>query len=330
MKKNNLTKLIIFIIISALFITGCGSSQSGLSIGASDSNGGDSASSASGNDSTEEKTGTRDATPIVRVPEAPGTEVFSGKVSEIDISNIASGYFMVKYTGDKERVKMQLTHNGSEPYTYDLSPGGDFETFALTTGDGEYTLTINENIKDDSYAVIDTAVFSVTLEDEFGSFLYPNQYVNFTPDSAIVPLSEELAVGASDDLDVISSVYDYVTANIEYDYELAETVSTFYLPDVDATLDTKKGLCFDYAALMTSMLRAQRIPTQLVIGYAGNVYHAWISVYTPETGWMNDLIEFNGDEWERLDPTFASTSNNSSDAAQYVGDGSNYNALFFY
>ena len=77
--------------------------------------------------------------------------------------------------------------------------------------------------------------------------------------------------------------------NITYDTKKAETVENGYLPDVDETLETQKGICFDYAALMTSMLRSQGIPTKLQIGYAGKVYHAWISVYLEETGWIAAL-----------------------------------------
>ena len=55
--------------------------------------------------------------------------------------------------------------------------------------------------------------------------------------------------------------------------------NTTYLPDVDSTLSEKKGICFDFAALMCCMLRSQGIPTQLVIGYADACYHAWNRVY---------------------------------------------------
>ena len=56
------------------------------------------------------------------------------------------------------------------------------------------------------------------------------------------------------------------------------------------------------------MLRSQRIPTRLEVGYMGDVYHAWISIYTKETGWVNGIIEFDGKNWELMDPTFASSS----------------------
>ncbi len=274
--------------------------------------------------------GTRGATPTVLTPSASGTESYTGSVSVLDVSNSSEGYIMLQYTGSAEKVKVQVTHNGGEPYTYDVTPGGAFEVFPLSLGSGSYTVTVNENIEGTSYAVIDTAAFVATVKDEYTAFLYPNQYVNFSDSTEAVVLSEELATSANNDLDVVTAVYDYVTESIDYDFDLAATVSTFYLPDLDATMTSQKGLCFDYAALMTAMLRAQGIPTQLVIGYAGDVYHSWISVYTDETGWIHDIIQFDGVNWVRMDPTFAATSSSGTDMARYVGDGTNYNALFFY
>ncbi len=285
----------------------------------------------SGEDNTSASSGpVRDNTPKVLTPSADGTNAFNGTASVVDVSNINNGYVMVKYTGTKEKIKVQIRYEGGEPYTYDLTTSGEYEVFPLTTGDGNYTLTVNENITGTQYAVVDTATFTVQLNDQTTPFLYPNQYVNFTAQSQIVNLGSELAQNAYSDLEVVSNIYEYVTANISYDYDLASTVETFYLPDVDSTLTTKKGICFDYAALMTSMLRSQGIPTQLVIGYAGTAYHAWISVYTPETGWIDNVIQFEGDKWEILDPTFASTGGSNPDLASYIGDGQNYNALFFY
>lgn len=71
---------------------------------------------------------------------------------------------------------------------------------------------------------------------------------------------------------------------------------------------TQTGICFDYASVMTTMLRSQRIPTRLEIGYAGENYHAWISTYIKDIGWVNGIIEFNGTSWTLMDPTYASTS----------------------
>ncbi|MCI9382900.1 MAG: transglutaminase domain-containing protein, partial [Lachnospiraceae bacterium] len=66
-----------------------------------------------------------------------------------------------------------------------------------------------------------------------------------------------------------------------------------YLPDVDATLQERKGICFDYSALFAAMLRAQDIPVRLAIGYVqpDNIYHAWNQVYLDgEWVWMDSTF----------------------------------------
>ena len=121
-------------------------------------------------------------------------------------------------------------------------------------------------------------------------FSLSHQYTWFTEDSAAITKASELAEGASDGLDVITSRYNYVIENVSYDDEKARTVQSGYLPDVDDTLASGKGICFDYAALMTAMLRSQGIPTKLEIGYSGEIYHAWISTYIEEIGWVDNVI----------------------------------------
>ena len=99
---------------------------------------------------------------------------------------------------------------------------------------------------------------------------------------------------------------------------------------LDTVLEKKKGICFDYAALMTGMLRSQGIPCKLVVGYAGSAYHAWISVWTEETGWLESTIYFDGQSWQRMDPTFASTGGQSAAIMKYIGDGKNYSVKYLY
>ena len=95
-------------------------------------------------------------------------------------------------------------------------------------------------------------------------------------------------------------------------------------------LAQKKGICFDYAALMAGMLRSQGVPCKLVVGYAGKAYHAWINVYSEETGWVNGAIYFDGDSWKLMDPTFASSGKQSKEIMSYIGDGSHYTAKYIY
>ena len=131
-------------------------------------------------------------------------------------------------------------------------------------------------------------------------------------------------------LEKVEVIYNFVVTTLSYDREKAATVKSGYLPDLDAVLEEEKGICFDYAALMTGMLRSQGIPCKMVFGYAGTDYHAWISVWTEDTGWVDGVIFFDGTTWQRLDPTFASSGNQSEEIMAYIGNGKNYKEKYLY
>lgn len=271
----------------------------------------------------------RDSTPKVLTPSADGVTVYQNDFASIDASNTSQGYVMVKYNGTNEKVKLQITCPDQSCYTYLISDRGAYDTFPLTAGNGSYTLQVLENVAGDTYTVSLTQSINVSIEDEFLPFLYPNQYVNFHADSQAVSKGSDLAKDTYSDLDVVQNIYNYVIKNISYDTEKAQNVSYGYVPDIDDTLSSKKGICFDYAALMTSMLRSQNIPTKLEVGYSGDAYHAWISTYIDDKGWVDDIIQFNGNTWQIMDPTLAAT-NDSAAVKKYVGDGSHYVVKYTY
>lgn len=271
----------------------------------------------------------RDSTPKVLTPSADGVTVYQNDFASIDASNTSQGYVMVKYNGTNEKVKLQITCPDQSCYTYLISDRGAYDTFPLTAGNGSYALQVLENVAGDTYTVSLTQSINVSIEDEFLPFLYPNQYVNFHADSQAVSKGCDLAKDTYSDLDVVQNIYNYVIKNISYDTEKAQNVSYGYVPDVDDTLSSKKGICFDYAALMTSMLRSQNIPTKLEVGYSGDAYHAWISTYIDDKGWVDDIIQFDGDTWQIMDPTLAAT-NDSAAVKKYVGDGSHYVVKYTY
>lgn len=271
----------------------------------------------------------RDSTPKVLTPSADGVTVYQNDFASIDASNTSQGYVMVKYNGTNEKVKLQITCPDQICYTYLISDRGAYDTFPLTAGNGSYALQVLENVAGDTYTVSLAQSINVNIEDEFLPFLYPNQYVNFHTDSKAVSKGSDLAKDTYSDLDVVQNIYNYVIKNISYDTEKAQNVSYGYVPDIDDTLSSKKGICFDYAALMASMLRSQNIPTKLEVGYSGDAYHAWISTYIDDKGWVDDIIQFNGDTWQIMDPTLAAT-NDSAAVKKYIGDGSHYVVKYTY
>lgn len=261
-------------------------------------------------------------------PTASGAVTYDGGAASVDASNTSEGYVMVRYAGAAQKVKLQITAPDETVYSYNLR-AGDYETFPLSSGSGTYKVTVLEHVQDDMYAIAFSTDITAEIVDEFKPFLYPNQYVWFTPQDKAAALGIEISGNSSNDLDYVEQVYRYVIENIEYDDELAANVTADYLPVIDNTLDSGKGICFDYASLMAAMLRSQNIPTKLVVGYSGDAYHAWISVYLKEIGWVNDIIEFDGVSWSLMDPTLAANNSNSS-VKDYIGDGSNYTVKYSY
>lgn len=260
------------------------------------------------------------AVPVQTTTQAPGTLVKSCAEATIDYSNTQDGYVMVRYEQPtQQRLKAQVK-GPSTTYTYNLTPQ-QWSALPLSDENGEYQITIYINVVDSKYAAVLSHNITLELKDDFGPFLCSNQYVNFDAAPNTVATAASLCAGTADPLAKVTAVYHYVIGNITYDYDLAATVTSGYLPNLDSVLAGGKGICFDYAALMTGMLRSQGVPTKLVIGYAGEVYHAWINVWSESTGWVDGVIFFDGTSWQRMDPTFASSG---------ASGGSNYSAKYFY
>lgn len=262
------------------------------------------------------------------VTEATGASVFEGNNVTLDVSNTSEGYLVINYTGGAEKLQVQITNPNGEMYPYPLGLGGP-KAFPLTGGNGSYTISVLENVQGDLYSMALSETIDVSISDEYKPYIYPNQYVDFTGTSNVVSKAIELSNASSDDLDFLTKVYEYTINNISYDQEFAANAPVNYIPNPDNTLSSEKGICFDYSSVMSSMLRCQGIPTKLVVGYSGTAYHAWISVFLKEEGWVENIIQFDGTNWSLMDPTLAA-SNDPGAVSKYIGDGSNYTAKYYY
>ena len=257
----------------------------------------------------------------------PGILVKSGGGAVIDYSHAAQGYVMVAYEKDtQQRLKVQVK-GPRTTYTYTL-PAQEWTAFPLSDENGDYQIVVYENVSGSKYATVLSVQLEVALADEFAPFLHANQYVNYDDAPNTVAKAAELATGITEPLEKVAAIYDFVISTLTYDKELAANVQSGYLPSLDTVLEKKTGICFDYAALMTGMLRSQGIPAKLVVGYAGTVYHAWISVWTEQTGWIDGVIYFDGASWQRMDPTFAASA--GEEIMEYISNGENYRAKYFY
>lgn len=240
-----------------------------------------------------------------KLPVASGTAVYEGAGVTLDASNTAEGYVMVKSAGGDKRQKARVAHDETA-YHYDQPRDEAYETYPLQMGSGDYEVQVLEQVEGTMYARIFAEDLSVELSSEFAPYLYPNQFVSYSESDESVLKAAELAAGLTDEEKIADKFYRYVADTVDYDYDKAATVGAGYLPVPDETLKTCKGICFDYSALLATMLRAQGIPTKLVIGHVApdDLYHAW------------NLAFVNG-RWKFYDATLANEGRKES---SYTGE----------
>ena len=139
---------------------------------------------------------------------------------------------MVKYTGSVGKIKVQISKNGSETYTYDLNNSGVYEVFPLSEGNGSYQVKVFENIQGNQYSQLQPESGRIHFQSLRFLFCIPTMYVNFNSASAAVQKGAELSAGVTDQLGVVSAVYNYVVKNLTYDTAKASSVQSGYLPNV--------------------------------------------------------------------------------------------------
>ena len=210
---------------------------------------------------------------------------------------------------------------------YSVATDGSFLAYPLSGGSGAYTLGVYRNIEGTSYSTVCSFSFDAQIKDDTTPFLRPNYFVDYDASTLCVLEGCRLCAGVEDELERIAAVFDCVTKRLDYDYDKAATVSTGYRPELDEAWNSGDGICFDYASAMCAMLRTLGIPCRLVIGYAGEEYHAWISAYTQESGWVESIIYFDGTVWTYMDPTLVSVGGRIAVKNLQAG---HYNGLFVY
>ncbi len=277
---------------------------------------------------------TEPSPPYIITPTADGNKVYSNDDALIDASNSSQGYLMIKLKKAMSGSYRILVNADSinVRYTFQLNNSGNYEVIPITEGNGSYTVSVLKVTSAGKGTVMFKQTLNVSVSDNFLPFLTPNQFCMYNSGSSCVALSSKLCGGNKDTIEKTAAIYDYVINNISY-VSTAENGANGYIPVPDTVLANKSGICFDYASLMAAMLRSQKIPTKVVVGYAGDVYHAWISVYVDGSGWIDGYIYFDGNKWNRMDPTFAASAKNDADyksTVDFISNGSNYSVMYYY
>ncbi|HOM03702.1 MAG TPA: transglutaminase-like domain-containing protein [Acetivibrio sp.] len=185
-------------------------------------------------------------------------------------------------------------------YDVKLTDGKFNEEIWLIDGIGKYQVSVLVHKKDRVYTFGPTVYVENTVD--VNRFTVPTLHVE-SNNEQIIALAKKLTKDAKTDREKAQKIYNWVVKNIKYDYEkYLKQVNKNYDNIYGAvnTLETKKGVCYDYSALVAALGRASGLQVKMVkgnfIGSYGNELHAWNEIYISEEK-----------RWINVDSTFGST-----------------------
>lgn len=200
----------------------------------------------------------------------------------IDVSAAPDGFFTVAYpSAASVKMKVGVTLD-EDTVCYDYVPG-NASTYALTGGDGVYTIALYQNISGTSYKRVESVTVSVVLRDPLAPYLTSTEEISFSDGSAVSKTATRICTGRTDAAARVIAIHNYIADRYTYDSSLAARIADgtvqIYTPDTEHLITESSGICYDFAALFAAMCRSQDIPCALVKGELNGVSHAWNMVY---------------------------------------------------
>ena len=153
--------------------------------------------------------------------------------------------------------------------------------------------TSKENLLTKIYVLMVSAVIAVLLFSVY-IFVYKQEDVSLINgqatlwDTATMKLADEVCADCDTDEEKVKAIYNWIIHNFKYDYECEPVIQYF---DVRKTLETRKGICYDFSHLFAALCRSQNIPCYVVDGDKRNnlnYHHTWNRVYWGGTWWQVD------------------------------------------
>ena len=199
------------------------------------------------------------------------------------------GLIYIRINNVKEStLRIVLAPIGNESLQPDEIRGVSEGYYPLTHGAGEYMLRIFAVQVDGTY----TQVFSDNFVAEFETnepYKYTNVFSMYSANSVAIKKAYALTKSDSSNEEKAIKIKKYIDNNISYDYEKEEAVleliknnniSLFSseFVDIDYIYNEERGICSDFAALFSVMMKSVGVPTREVRGYtwaSGSKYHSW-------------------------------------------------------
>lgn len=199
----------------------------------------------------------------------------------IDSLDAGKGAVSVSCTSEEE-LRLLVEHGECE-MVYAVPNDGTPFVVPMSDGDGLYQISVMEWVEGTLYRCAMSVSVDVRLESRLSPWLRPNILVPYKDDDLCIRKAGELAEASATQKEFVESVAAYVRSAVSYDRDCPVGKLSEHTVDPDRTLLTGKGICIDYAALTTAMMRSQGIPARMAFGdvvQGGEVsYHAWTEAW---------------------------------------------------
>jgi transglutaminase-like putative cysteine protease len=220
-------------------------------------------------------------------------------------------------TSDNVRIEVPLISSGSvyqsrrsesfspEPAEIKTVSGTRVAVFRLGALDpgGEAVVEIRTDIR---FSLVEfLADYVPTDTKKSSSYLSAGSGIE-SDNSQIINLSGQITAGLSSDWEQARAITRWVASNIAYDATAANRNSGAL-----AALQTRKGVCEDYAKLCAALARAAGIPARVAYGYADNNGSNWpVNSPFPLRGYRHAWVEYSleGRGWVPAEPTRSTSS----------------------
>ena len=129
------------------------------------------------------------------------------------------------------------------------------------------------------------------LSDDHFDMLEPSKFARPSPELEAFMRIADLSKPEGDPLTALKTLQRTIYDSFEYQSGVTEVNSP-----IEVALEQRRGVCQDFAHIMTAIGRVWRIPCRYVSGYlyhkgsrdrsTADATHAWVEAYLPSLGWV--------------------------------------------
>ena len=129
------------------------------------------------------------------------------------------------------------------------------------------------------------------LNDDHFDMLEPSKYARPSPELDAFMRIADLQKPVGDPLSALLTLQRGIYDSFEYQSGITEVNSP-----IEVALEQRRGVCQDFAHIMTAIARQWGVPTRYVSGYlyhkgchdrsAADATHAWVECWLPSIGWI--------------------------------------------